>query len=1115
MPINREKRQSGTVGRVGTISLNTGGVEKYNSIAKAANTVFEIALNEMSRDSAKEGADRGAAVPSSQITTVNPITGKPEALDDFNADMFLGRTAGEAYQRVITDRFNNEISNDIKVKANQLTTKYQDDANNIQIVSEALGEYVKNLAFGSEQNGKPTLFTNFIEDNGKVEIANAKMTLTKINHQRQKEKIAKDLLEANQSDLVTAYEAGQSFSLDGGTEEESRLSNTVSDFENWMESRVAKNADAVEARLFKVGADKQHEVALQAAFVSGRIENLMPSLYGNSIQRQKFILAIQSNGKNQQILDSLDPALLPELQTILKFSNPETKNAILKNITAIDSDLQTLESREKAARLELKAKEDEKKEKDKIKDKIRAENIKFDIQKNSELNTSNIYIDAARAYQLFYETTTSTSVNMPFRGGTVELKILMEEALEDIGTLSDALEKMQENPNILLKADERLRLEKEYRQSYLRGFVAIALEDGNSDAFSSALIGENSNRQGLTSFQVFVADLVKQYGLMDSEDRSEIGAYITDIKDKIRETNDSYIKRGLFLRQSAELSSQARLGSLDPEDFSAFQSEVTLSNLDKSEKDTLINDVRLGVAEGIINIIEDPDSTQLNGIQLFINSDGTSKDEAIKLLTPESLAVAKAVVEISKVFPQAKTKINSALRSREEIIKQQEAEADAALKAETKKINNRKSVFSNTSQKTKEVRQEADLILEENGIISPTDPTSLNPLFYALNAQTITFNTKNTFESFMAGDKAFLPEEAEIIVRHMQRLINDPVAYRANTEGVGITEGQYGSVINRLRGSFSQEQIAEMKELIARKEYYGDRRSAGELLLEMRRQQEGEQSKLRRAEIFSDRRGNRISEAEFVSKAIGNISNVNVIEDLMPIARMYADMGYKKDVIQQKLLTEFEDNYGESDYVIDFGAEATFFNGKQYSKLALTKQFPDPDQRLEFIKLVNESLPRGFRLGEPVQMGYTTKTKGKGKRRSNKETVEMGMTKQVFLVPVEGAEFDAAQYYTYFLDDDGELRPLIYENPSDEFGSITGKQWPMFEGDITDEFMKNKFEEEQQLLLIEAEKAREKANTPLFSDAIKRRLGIFQNLGIPLSKGEYGDEKGFLFVPNN
>ncbi len=1110
MGVIREKRQSGSIGPIGTVNLNTGGVEKYNSIAKAANSMFEIALNEMSRSSAKEGADRAAAVSSSQITTVNPITGRPEALDDFNADMFLGRTAGEAYERVITDRFNTEISNDIKVKANELTTKYQDNPNNIQIVSEALGEYVKNLAFGSERNGKPTLFTNFIEDNGKVEIANAKMTLTKLNHQRQKEQLANDLIEANQSDLITAYDAGKTFSLDEGTEEEARLVNTVSDFENWMESRVAKNADGVKARLLKAGADTQHRIALQAAFVSGRIENLMPSLYGNSIQRQRFILAIQSNGKNEEIINSLDPALLPELQAILKFSNPETKKSILSGLTEIDRDLTTLETREKAALLEQQRKDDEEEEDKKILAKMDAEEIKYDIIKNSELNTSDIYIKAAKTYSLFKETT-STSVNMPFKAGTIELKLLVEDALSQMTILSDNLDRMQKDPRILLKTDERLRLERTHRQSFIRGFVAIALEDGNADAFAAALNSPNSNRQGLTQYQVFVADLLRQNGLMNSDDRADIGAYIEDIKDNIRETNDAYIKRGTFIRQSAELAFEGKQGSLDPEDFAAFQREVIASNLGVTEKDKLINDIKLSVAEGVINVLEDPDSTQLNGIQLYIDSAGTSKDEAIQLLTEESLAIAKSVVEISKTFPQAKSKINAVLRSREEIIKQQEADADAALKLETKKLNNRKAVFSKTSQKTKEVRQEADLILEENGIVSPTDSSSLNPLFYALNAQTLTFNTKTTFESFMAGDRAFTEEEGEIILRHMQRLINDPIAYRANTEGVGINEGQFGGVINRLRGSFSSEDIAEMRELIARKEFYGDRRSASELLLEMRRQQEGEQSKIRRAQVFIDSRGNRISEADFVAAAI-KVSNANVLEDLMPIARMYADMGYKKDLIKEKLLIEFKENYGESDHVIDFGAEATFFDGKQYSKLALTKQFPDPDQRAEFIRLVNESLPRGFRLGEPVQIGFTQKTEGIDRRRSNKETVEMDMTKQVFLVPVEGAEVNSPQYYTYFLDDDGELRPLIYEDPTDEFGNVTGNQWPMFEGNITDEFMRNKFEAEQQLLIIEAEEARKKANTPLFSDGTKRRFGIFRQLNIPLTEGEYGDTSGFLFI---
>ena len=1122
MGVIREKRQSGSIGPIGTVNLNTGGVEKYNSISKAANSMFEIALNEMSRSSAKEGADRAAAVSSSQITTVNPITGRPEALDDFNADMFLGRTAGEAYERVITDRFNTEISNDIKVKANELTTKYQDNPNNIQIVSEALGEYVKNLAFGSERNGKPTLFTNFIEDNGKVEIANAKMTLTKLNHQRQKEQLANDLLEANQSDLLTAYEAGKSFLLDGATEEEARLSNTVSDFENWMESRVAKNADGIEARLLKSGADKQHEIALKTAFIGGRIEKIMPTLYGNPIQRQNFLLAVQTNGENETILNKLSPELIPELQNILKFSSPKTNEQFANYIKDFDRNLVTLEAREKAVLAEQQKAETsaikEEKDQRKVIKKIGVEKFKIDLSERADLKTAEMYGKAAFAYNQFYETSQvgpmSFDVMTGMREGAVLLDFLIESAMADIGRLEFTLDGFVSDQDILMKAETRNSMVTELRQSYLKGFIALGMEDGNADAFASAIIGKG-NRENLSPFQSLLVDAIERNRLYrDDDDRSEINAYVTQSEDKFKQLRIDFQEHSTLLRTATLLSSQAKRGIMRGKDFAELQENIMQSNLTATQKRNLINEVKLGGAEGVINVMTDPDSSQLNGMQEYIRSEGTSRDESVLLLTEESLTIAQSVLEISATVPDAKNRILAALKSREEIIKQQEADAEARLKIERKKINNRNAVFSSTSEKTKDVRIEADLILEENGVVSPTDPSSLTPLFYAINANTLTFKTRNTIDSFMTGRTRFTDEEGEIIVRHLQRLLNDPISYRSNADGIGIEEGQFGGVVNRLRGSFSPEKIAEIRELVARKEYYGDRRSASEILLEMKMQQEGDQSKLKRAEVFTDSRGERISEANFVASAIGNISNPNVLEDLMPIARMYADMGYDKSEVQERLLAEFKDNYGESDHVIDFGAKAAFLNGTQYSKLALTKQFPDPDQRAEFIRLVNESLPRGFRLGEPVQMRFTTRVEGGGKLVSD-ETVEMGMTKQVFLVPVEGAEFEAPQYYTYFLDDDGELRGLIYEDPTDEFGNVTGKQWPMFDGSITDDFMKNKFEAEQQLTLIEAEKAKEKANTPVFGDRFKQMFGIFQQLNVPLSEGEYGDTSGFLFIPQD
>ena len=52
----------------------------------------------------------------------------------------------------------------------------------------------------------------------------------------------------------------------------------------------------------------------------------------------------------------------------------------------------------------------------------------------------------------------------------------------------------------------------------------------------------------------------------------------------------------------------------------------------------------------------------------------------------------------------------------------------------------------------------------------------------------------------------------------------------------------------------------------------------------------------------------------------------------------------------------------------------------------------------------------------------------------------------------------------------------------------------MFDGSITDDFMKNKFEAEQQLTLIEAEKVKEKANTPVFGDRFKQMFEFSNSL---------------------
>ena len=134
-------------------------------------------------------------------------------------------------------------------------------------------------------------------------------------------------------------------------------------------------------------------------------------------------------------------------------------------------------------------------------------------------------------------------------------------------------------------------------------------------------------------------------------------------------------------------------------------------------------------------------STQLNGMQEYIQSEGTSRDESVLLLTEESLTIAQSVLEISATL-LAKNRILAALKSREEIIKQQEADAEARLKIETKKINNRNAVSLAQVKKQKDVRIEADLIKSWKTELYHQLSKFINTSFYAINANTLTFKTK-------------------------------------------------------------------------------------------------------------------------------------------------------------------------------------------------------------------------------------------------------------------------------------------------------------------------------------------------------------------------------------
>ncbi len=65
------------------------------------------------------------------------------------------------------------------------------------------------MAFSTEQNGKPTIYTNYVEQQGALELAKAELSLGKLNASRHRTKLGEHILLSNKDDKETAYEFGK------------------------------------------------------------------------------------------------------------------------------------------------------------------------------------------------------------------------------------------------------------------------------------------------------------------------------------------------------------------------------------------------------------------------------------------------------------------------------------------------------------------------------------------------------------------------------------------------------------------------------------------------------------------------------------------------------------------------------------------------------------------------------------------------------------------------------------------------------------------------------------------------------------------------------------------
>ena len=164
--------------------------------------------------------------------------------------------------------------------------------------------------------------------------------------------------------------------------------------------------------------------------------------------------------------------------------------------------------------------------------------------------------------------------------------------------------------------------------------------------------------------------------------------------------------------------------------------------------------------------------------------------------------------------------------------------------------------------------------------------------------------------------------------------------------------------------------------------------------------------------------------------ALNQIDDPIIAAELAPLVEYMALTGKSASQIESVLDTTVNTKYAKSTFIADPRFPAGSIKRSRYSLEAV---FPEEDDRTAFISAVESQLPSGYSLDPTVTV---------------KGTTDIGVedVKRVYLVPDESTA--GLNYFSYFVDENEELRPLIIEQDGQPM-------WPTFDrSDIADHMAK-------------------------------------------------------------
>jgi len=582
---------------IGVVRADAGGARVGQAIAGAADTMARIAFQDAAREAEKRGIETAKSVSESQLTTINPETGKPEALkipDGF------GRVAADAYQRVVDARFENAVDMQLRLKAKEISLKYEYNAD---AYADVFKDYIADLS--KNAGGQ---YGTFIESTGAKYLALTSLNIKERAIAKARSDLGQSTLDGFENKKSQAYEIAKT----GGylITDPQQGSSEVADLASKSVSVITQ---AVGSNLLKTGSDRVKNIEISTEIAKGAVEHINGlTINGRpltSSERNLVTLAVRTGNAN---IKGVPKALRSNIEAMLEYVSPENANAVLRHQDAVASDYNAVE----ANMIESS------------KAMAEQQSLLNDFQFDTAVTAAS-KSSMRSSYFAFNPTKTDNAMN-PFAVSGV------------VSSMSDNFRNVDEGLRNRVIGDSKYSDEDynsdltDLRKSLLKPLLVSAAAQGNVSSLKAALANPYDKEilSRLNDKQVELVMQLQQASFYNqTKDSGFINSTLENTIDREGEALESMKANYELLGDVSEAAYLAKNGRLNPIDAERLR-ERLLANLSpdgftEKELESELSRLNISIASGVVNEFVTFDSAinsyKLNLLSRYVLLDGSDK----------------------------------------------------------------------------------------------------------------------------------------------------------------------------------------------------------------------------------------------------------------------------------------------------------------------------------------------------------------------------------------------------------------------------------------------------------------------------------------------------------